>query len=237
MVAGRSHGPGFAPDPTVLLADAADPQYRADGRPRSGGRAGTGDRRRFRGAAHSADPGQLLTAVLAALDRQGAARAVHPADTMGKLAVVAETTARLLDAVGWWISYVPPGSQLMHTARHAVYRMTSGPSSTRAETQRAQIEAPDAVFDLRHYPLTRTAVRGGAFALRAGAAGNDPAEEAMLVVSGYRGMVAAGGQNPAGGWLLELFADDATLPLGQVAAALRALVAVALAGPAAPPGT
>ncbi len=174
--------------------------------------------------------------MLAALDRQGTARAVHPADTMGKLAVVAETTARLLDAVGWWISYVPPGSQLMHTARHAVYRMTSGPSSTRAETQRAQIEAPDAVFDLRHYPLTRTAVRGGAFALRAGAAGNDPAEEAMLVVSGYRGMVAAGGQNPAGGWLLELFADDATLPLGQVAAALRALVAVALAGPASPPG-
>lgn len=123
----------------------------------------------------------------------------------------------------------------MRTAQHAVYRMTSGPANARAETQRARIEAPDAVFDLRHYPMTRRAVRGGAFALRSGAAGNDPAEEAMLVVSGYRGMVAAGGQNPAGGWLVELFADDATLPLGQAACAMRALVSVALAGPASPP--
>ncbi len=249
VVAGRSHGPGLAPDPTVLLADAADPHHRADGR---GGRAGPpargphGDRRRFRGAAHSADPGQLLTVVFAALDQEHGLRAHHPADTLGRLTTVAEATARLLDAVAWWISYVPPGSRLMHTAQHAVYRMTSGPSTRgegavspgaarRAENQRARIEAPDAVFDLQHYPLTRRAVRGGSFALRTGAAGNDPAEEAVLVVGGYRGMVAAGGANPAGGWLVELFADDSTLPLGQIAPALRALVAVALSGPASPP--
>ncbi|GAA1955455.1 hypothetical protein GCM10009738_31700 [Kitasatospora viridis] len=245
VVAGRSHGPGSAPDPTVLLADSADPQHRADGRgrPAAGAVRGPhGDRRRFRGAAHSADPGQLLATVLAALDQDGGGPALHPADTMGRLVVVAETAARLLDAVAWWISYVPPGSLLMHTAQHAVYRMTSGPDGTltpaaarRAENQRARIEAPDAVFDLDHYPLTRRAVLGGSFALRTGAAGNDPAEEAVLVVGGYQGMVAAGGANPAGGWLVELFADDATLPLGQAAAALRALVAVALAGPASPP--
>jgi diguanylate cyclase (GGDEF)-like protein len=249
VVAGRSHGPGLTPDPTVLLADAADPHHRADGRGGRSGAAARGphtDRRRFRGAAHSADPGQLLAVVFAALDQESGLRAHHPADTMGRLATVAETTARLLDAVAWWISYVPPGSRLMHTAQHAVYRMTSGPSvrgegavspsaARRAESQRARIEAPDAVFDLEHYPLTRRAVRGGSFALRTGAAGNDPAEEAVLVVGGYRGMVAAGGANPAGGWLVELFGDDATLPLGQVAPALRALVAVALSGPASPP--
>ncbi|MGF1429702.1 diguanylate cyclase domain-containing protein [Kitasatospora sp. LaBMicrA B282] len=245
VVAGRSHGPGLTPDPTVLLADAADPHHRtSDVRGRGGGRGPHGDRRRFRGAAHSADPGQLLTVVLAALDRDGGPRAHHPADTLGRLATVAETAARLLDAVAWWISYVPPGSRLMHTARHAVYRMTSGPgaragltpgAARRAESLRARIEAPDAVFDLDHYPLTRRAVAGGSFALRTGAAGNDPAEEAVLVVGGYRGMVAAGGANPAGGWLVELFADDATLPLGQVAPALRTLVAVALSGPASPP--
>lgn len=248
VVAGRSHGPGMAPDPTVLLADAADPHHRADGRGRGAppARAGHADRRRFRGAAHSADPGQLLTAVLGALDQEGGSSYHHRADTLGRLATVAETSARLLDAVAWWISYVPPGSQLMHTARHAVYRMTSGPTgrgegplalgaARRAEDQRARIEAPDAVFDLNHYPLTRRAVRGGCFALRTGAVGNDPAEEAVLVVGGYRGMVAAGGANPAGGWLVELFADDATLPLGQVAQALRAVVAVALSGPASPP--
>ncbi|PYC77642.1 sensor domain-containing diguanylate cyclase [Streptomyces tateyamensis] len=248
VVAGRSHGPGLAPDPTVLLADAADPHHRADGRaprPGSGVRLPHADRRRFRGAAHSADPGQLLSVVLAALDQEHGPRLHHPADTLGRLAAVAETAARLLDAVAWWISYVPPGSRLMHTARHAVYRMTSGPAlrgeelspaaARRLESQRARIEAPDAVFDLEHYPLTRRAVRGGSFALRTGAVGNDPAEEAVLMVGGYRGMVAAGGVNPAGGWLVELFADEATLPLGQVAPALRALVAVALAGPASPP--
>ncbi|QKW24252.1 sensor domain-containing diguanylate cyclase [Kitasatospora sp. NA04385] len=225
VVAGRSHGPAYAPDPTVQLADAADPQRRAPG-----GRP-NGDRRRFRGSAHSADPGQLLTAVLGALDQGGA----HPADTLGRLAVVAETSSRLLNAVGWWISYVPPGSPLMRTARHAVYRMTGGPASTRAQTQRAQIEAPDAVFDLRHYPLTSHAVTGGSFTLRAGAPGNDAAEEAVMVVSGYRAMAAAGGANPAGGWLLELFADESTLPLTQTASALRTLVAVALSGPCSPP--
>ncbi|KDN85030.1 hypothetical protein KCH_31290 [Kitasatospora cheerisanensis KCTC 2395] len=225
VVAGRSHGPGFAPDPVVQLADS---RRSPAGRPN--------DRRRFRGAAHSADPGQLLAAVLAALDQGGTqGELTHPADTLGRLSVVAETASRLLNAVGWWVSYVPPGSPLMRTARHAVYRMTGGPASARAQTQRAQIEAPDAVFDLRHYPLTGRAVTGGAFALRAGAAGNDPAEEAVMVVSGYRAMVAAGGANPAGGWLLELFADEATLPLGQVAPALRTLVAVALSGPCSPP--
>lgn len=237
VVAGRNHGPGFAPDPTVLLADAADPHHRADGRRPAGpgGRGGTGDRRRFRGAAHSADPGQLLAAVLTALDQGGTQRTAHPADTLARLATVAETAARLLNAVAWWISYVPPGSRLMRTTEHAVYRMTGGPGSSRAVTQRAQIEAPDAVFDLGHYPLTRRAVHGGAFALRAGGTANDAAEEAVMVVSGYKAMVAAGGTNPAGGWLLELFADDSTLPLGQIAPALRALVAVALSGPSSPP--
>ncbi|GGR03076.1 GGDEF domain-containing protein [Kitasatospora griseola] len=226
VVAGRGHGPGFAPDPVVQLADS---------RRAPGGRP-NGDRRRFRGSAHSADPGQLLAAVLAALDQGGVQGAVtHPADTLGRLSVLAETASRLVNAVGWWVSYVPPGSPLMRTARHAVYRMTGGPASARAQTQRAQIEAPDAVFDLRHYPLTGRAVTGGAFALRVGAPGNDAAEEAVMVVSGYRAMVAAGGANPAGGWLVELFADESTLPLGQVAPALRSLVAVALSGPCSPP--
>lgn len=236
VVAGRGHGPGFTPDPTVLLADSADPHHRAEGRRPVPGRAHFGDRRRFRGAAvHSADPGQLLAVVLASLDRYGSVRTHHPADTLSRLVTVAEAAARLLDAVGWRVSYVPPGSQQMRTARHAVYRMTSGPTGGGAETQRARVEAPDAVFDLGYYPLTRRAVRGGAFALRSGAAGNDPAEEAMMVVSGYKGILAAGGGNAAGGWLVELFADESTLPFGPVTAALRALAAVALSGPASPP--
>ncbi len=270
VVAGR----GASPDAVVRLAD----------HPPNGGAIPARERRRFRGATRSANPGALVGAVLAALDasaypldaqageseKQVPAQApageawlpgpwppggeagggstatelrvryrVHPGDTLGRLRVVAETTARMVDAVAWWISYVPPGSQLMRTAAYGVERMTAARARSSAagggDMQRAVIEAPDAVFDLRSYPLTARAVRGDAFWLRAGAPGNDPAEEAVLVVGGYRAMVAAGGRNVAGGWLLEVFADEATLPLTGVAPALRALLAVALSGPASAP--
>ncbi|AXI81327.1 sensor domain-containing diguanylate cyclase [Peterkaempfera bronchialis] len=232
VVAGR----GRSPDAVVQLADSAEPMGRA-----RGGRGGRrGDRRRFRGALHSADPGQLLAAVLSTLDAGHAAdgrpmRVAHPADTTGRLVAVAETTSRMLDAVAWWVSYVPPGSRRMRTVRYSVHRMTRGPATAGAQAQRAMNEAPDAVFDLRSYPLTERAVRGDAFVLRTGNPGNEPAEEAMLVVGGYRGMVAAGATNPAGGWLVEIFADESTLPLTGLAPVLRALVAVAASGPASPP--
>jgi diguanylate cyclase (GGDEF)-like protein len=232
VVAGR----GRAPDAVVQLADAADSANRA----RNGRNGRRGDRRRFRGALHSADAGQLLAAVLAELDAGHTAdgrpvRVAHPADTTGRLVAVAETASRMLDAVAWWVSYVPPGSRGMRTVRYSVHRMTRGPGTAGAEAQRALNEAPDAVFDLRSYPLTDRAVRGDAFVLRTGSPGNDPAEEAMLVVGGYRGMVAAGATNPAGGWLVEIFADESTLPLAGVGPVLRALVAVAVSGPASPP--
>ncbi len=220
VVAGR----GVAPDATVRLVE--------NGTPQPGRRT---ERRRFRGARHSADPGQLLAAVVGALDEEQPNRRVHPADTVGRLELVAETAAAMLDAVAWWISYLPPGSDRMRTAHYGVRRMTRGPSSVRAQAQRAVNEAPDAVFDLRSYPLTARAVRGSAFTLRSGMPGNDPAEEAVLLVGGYRAMIAAGGSNPAGGWLLELFADESTLALSALGPTLRAAVAVALSGPASPP--
>lgn len=220
VVAGR----GGLPDATVKLAE--------NGAPKGGRRT---ERRRFRGARRSADPGQLLASVISALDEEQPIRQVHPADTVGRLELVAETTARMLDAVAWWISYVPPGSEQMRTIHYGVRRMTRGPGSLRAQAQRAMNEAPNAVFDLRSYPLTGRAVRGNAFSLRTGVPGNDPAEEAVLLVGGYRAVLAAGGSNAAGGWLLELFADDATLTVSALGPTLRALVAIALSGPASPP--
>ncbi|MEY9849278.1 diguanylate cyclase (GGDEF)-like protein [Streptacidiphilus sp. BW17] len=216
VVAGR----GSLPDPTMSLADSG---ARPSGNRRT-------ERRRFRGARHTADPGQLLSAALAVLDEHP-----HPADTVTRLEAVAETAAQLLDAVAWWVSYVPPGATQMHTVRYGIRRMTRGPGSTRAQVQRAMNEAPDAVFDLGAYPLTAQAIRGGSFGMRTGVPGNDPAEEAVLVVGGYRAMAAAGGTNPAGGWMLELFADETTLSLTGVGPTLRALVAVAISGPVSAP--
>ncbi|MEZ0093418.1 diguanylate cyclase (GGDEF)-like protein [Streptacidiphilus sp. EB129] len=221
VVAGR----GEQPDPTVRLAET--------GEGLRGGRKA--ERRRFRGARYSADPGLLLAHVTTALDEEQPTRQVHPADTLGRLDIVAETAARLLDAVAWWISYVPPGSLQMRTAHYGVRRMTRGPGSARAQVQRAVNEAPDAVFDLRAYPMTARAVRGYAFSMRAGVPGNDAGEEAVLLVGGYRALLAAGGANAAGGWLVELFADESTLSFAALGPTLRALVAVALSGPASPP--
>ena len=225
VVAGR----GERPDPTVRLVESAI-DGGGDGR---GGRRT--ERRRFRGARHSADPGLLLSTAISALDEEQPVRQVHPADTLGRLEIVADTASRLLDAVAWWISYVPPGSEQMRTAHYGVRRMTRGPGSVRAQVQRAVNEAPDAVFDLRSYPLTARAVHGQAFTMRAGVPGNDPTEEAVLLVGGYRAVIAAGGANPAGGWLVELFADESTLSFAALCPTLRALVAVALSGPASPP--
>ena len=224
VVAGR----GQPPDPTVRLAEGGT-ELRADIRGRRT------ERRRFRGARYSADPGLLLSTVISALDDDQPTRRVHPGDSFGRLELTAETAARLLDAVAWWISYVPPGTEQMRTAGYGVRRMTRGPGSVRAQVQRAINEAPDAVFDLRAYPLTAQAVRGSAFSMRAGVPGNDAAEEAVLLVGGYRAVLAAGGHNAAGGWLVELFADESTLSFAALGPALRALVAVALSGPASPP--
>ena len=225
VVAGR----GQLPDPTIRLAEESA-EATGDLRGRKN------ERRRFRGARHSADPGLLLSTVIGALDEEQPSRRVHPADSLGRLELLAETAARLLDAVSWWISYVPPGTDQMRTAHYGVRRMTRGPGSVRAQVQRAINEAPDAVFDLRSYPMTAQAVRGGAFSMRAGIPGNDPAEETVLLVGGYRAVLAAGGHNAAGGWLVELFADESTLSFAALGPALRSLVAVALSGPASPPG-
>lgn len=226
VVAGR----GRTPDLTVELADAAV----EDGAAARGTPGRRGDRRRFRGGHAGVDPGRLLVVVLSGLDRQWPERAAHPADTLGRLVMVAESTCRMLDAAAWWIGYVPPGSGALRTVRHRVHRGTRGGPAAGARP--APDEVPDTVVDLRAHPLTARAVRGDWFSLRAGVPGNDPAEDAVLVAGGYHGIVAAGGGNPAGGWLVEVLGDRDTLPLAGAGPVLRALVAVALSGPASTPG-
>lgn len=222
VVAGR----GQPPDLTVSLAgdDSAGPlpEPQPAGAPHR-------DRRRFRGALHNADPGRLLAAVLAALDEREPGR-VHRADTLGRLEIVADTFARMLDGVAWWISYVPPHGRNLRTVRYSIHRMTGSPNAVRARH-----EAATAEHDLSAFPASAEAVQGGGFVQQAGDPGNDPSEEDLLLVGGYKAMVVAGGTNAAGGWLVEVFTDDMSLPVQGLAPVLRALVAVALTGGASLP--
>lgn len=221
VVAGR----GQPPDLTVSLA-GGDAPVPAEATP-----AGMPlrDRRRFRGALHNADPGRLLAAVLGALDEREPGR-VHRADTLGRLEIVADTFARMLDGVAWWISYVPPHGRSLRTVRYSIHRMTGSPSAARARYEETSTE-----YALHAYPASAEAVQGGGFVQEVGDPGNDPAEEDLLLVGGYKAMVVAGGSNAAGGWLVEVFTDGLSLPVQGLAPVLRALVAVALTGGASLP--
>jgi diguanylate cyclase (GGDEF)-like protein len=176
------------------------------------------DRRRFRGLV-AEDPAQLLSAGLAGLDAAG------PAPAVDRLEVVADTASRLVDAVGWWVSAADPGGRHLRTRRFSVYRMTGEPSPARHAH-----DAAGAEFDLSAYPLSAAAVDGGGFALEAGAPGNDPAEEFILLAGGYQAVLAAGSRHQGAGWLVEVFTDEISGPVRGLVQPLRALVAVALTG-------
>ncbi|WP_406283127.1 diguanylate cyclase domain-containing protein [Embleya sp. NBC_00896] len=219
VVAGR----GQQPDLTLSLAREAqdDAETETPGPHR--------DRRRFRGALHNAEPGRLLAAVLAVLDEREP-KSVHRADTLGRLEIVADTFARMLDGVAWWVSYLPPGGRVLRTVRYSIHRLTGVQSESGS-----RYNAVTAEYDLAHYPATADAVQGGSFVAELGDPGTDPAEEDLLLVGGYKAMVAAGGSNAAGGWLVEIYADDLSLSVTGLAPVLRALVAVALTGGASLP--
>lgn len=220
VVAGR----GQQPDLTLSLAREAQDEAEAEG---PGGPHR--DRRRFRGALHNAEPGRLLAAVLAVLDEREP-KSVHRADTLGRLEIVADTFARMLDGVAWWVSYLPPGGRVLRTVRYSIHRLTGVQSESGS-----RYDAVTAEYDLAHYPATADAVQGGGFVAELGDPGTDPAEEDLLLVGGYKAMVAAGGSNAAGGWLVEIYADDLSLSVTGLAPVLRALVAVALTGGASLP--
>jgi hypothetical protein len=91
-----------------------------------------------------------------------------------------------------------------------------------------------AVFELTAFPATERAVLGAAsFAVELGVPGNDPDEEAALVIAGYRAVIGAGATVDGCGWLVEVFADTLTMHLLDFEGVLRALVAVAVGGASA----
>ncbi|MGH8969440.1 MAG: sensor domain-containing diguanylate cyclase [Actinomycetes bacterium] len=202
------------------LADAA--QYRAK---RSGSRdpvvAGrsvpndpgesAADRRARRGRL-STDVPAALESGLAVLD------ALSGAGPLERLERVADHVRDLLDAGGWWVSSVATGD----------WRLTT--ISTWVARQGAT-EAIDDIFDLRDYPVTRRAIdEAGSFFFEAGMTRNDPAEEAALVGAGYQAVLGAGASDAEHGWLVEVYGDSISLPMGAFEAVLRGLVAVAVAG-------
>ncbi|WP_158009796.1 GGDEF domain-containing protein [Carbonactinospora thermoautotrophica] len=200
VVAGR----GAAPDVTVRLVEEEPSRYRS------------GDRRRFRGAAH-VDPGQLLMSVL---------RELEGAEDPGtRLERVAQVTARSLGAQAWRLSYVPSDGQLLHLVGY-------GTSTAAADAGHLPASLEQRAANLDDYPARAAAVRGGSYTAELGAADNDPTEEAVLVRGGHHGVLAAGVTEPdGGGWLVEVFTGQESAPVHGLGPVLHALLAVAVAGP------
>jgi len=170
--------------------------------------------------------GRLSTDVPAALESGLAVLDALPAESaVQRLEEVADHVRDLLDAAGWFLSHVDPGSDDLVTVATSVQRTSETPDGGRA------LAVIGEVFDLRTYPVTRRSVdQAGSFFVEAGMPGNDPAEEAVLVTAGYLAVVGAGASDESGGWLIEVFGDSISLPMGAFEPVLRALVAVAVAG-------
>ena len=229
-VASSDAAQGSVDSPVRLLRLADAAQYRAKrARSRTPGVAGPAaaedndphsQERRSRRGASSARVPHVLDAGLALLDERAGA------PTRVRVEAVASLVSELADAAGWWVSEAPDNGHLLVSRSSSVQR---GADSDDPRTIAAN--KIGATFDLRDYPATARAVReAGSFYVEIGAPGNDPDEEAALVVAGYRAVLAAGASDASSGWLVEIFSDPLSLGSDDLEPVLRALVAVAVSG-------
>jgi diguanylate cyclase (GGDEF)-like protein len=149
--------------------------------------------------------GGLLDGILGWLD--GDARAWSP---LRRVEGVAELAADALDASSWSVSALSADGDTVRTMAHTDRRL--GPD-VRVVRQRE-------AYRLGDYPLTRSAIAGGAFHVNVDDPGADSSEAELLHRAGRAQLVAAG----AGGQLVELFGDAATPSMAWAAAPLRLLV-------------
>jgi len=177
--------------------------------------------RRLRRGRLSTDVQAALETGLVALDAMAAAGARK------RLECVGEHICEVVDAAAWWLSAVESGSNDLVTLSSSVQRVAAlGPGTSSTAV------AGD-VFDLKTFPSSRRAIEdAGSFFVEMGMPGNDAAEEAVLVAAGSPAMLAAGASAAGRGWLLEVYADSISLPMGAFETVLRALVAVAVVGAA-----
>jgi diguanylate cyclase (GGDEF)-like protein len=182
-------------------------------------RAGRSERRAIRGRRHAAslDLQRLLDDALDALDGALLAR---PA--LDRVEAVALGCAAAIDASAAVVSYRAAGSDLIDTV-FANDARTSRSSGRRFGTLGESYESTK-------YPTThRILESGGSFVVLADDPEADAAEKALLAEWGMAGVVAAAGvQHAEGAWLVELYADGATLPIEAIEAPLRLLVGEAV---------
>jgi diguanylate cyclase (GGDEF)-like protein len=173
-----------------------------------------GERRMFRGRDLS-DTARLLRSGISVLDD------ARDRDVQERLILVAEHIAEQCHPIGWWLSVHDADRDVVRTARHAVHRKASQPDE-------AIDSGIGSEYSLRDYPQTAHAMRGNVVTLHVGDPETDPGELAVLERFGASTLLMAGVTDVAGtGWLLEVFGDAMSSPLGDFAIPLRGLMAIA----------
>jgi diguanylate cyclase (GGDEF)-like protein len=218
------HGPGVE-TPAQLLRAADGAQYRAK---RSGG-----------GQLFTAESGDPATG--APTDRRALRRGLRQRiraaleETAGRLdgelverpaveriEAVASGFAEALNAAAWAVSFAPTGGDRIHTISVANDR------DARHQPVRPGVDLD--AYPLSTYPTTARLVRAGAGALsvQRDDPDADPAERSLLEHSGRTAVVMATAAGYDGTWLLEIYADAASMPLMEaeleIGLALRAAV-------------
>jgi diguanylate cyclase (GGDEF)-like protein len=171
---------------------------------------------------HAETLGDGIAAIVAGLALAPGRSPLH------RLVVVAETAAAHWRTAGWAVSTLDPGAIELVTRATAMAR---GGTDCFVAHKLSQVGFS---FAVSACSLTAAAVRGDCFHVELADADAPPAALAVLAAAGYRAMIGAGATDAAGtGWFLELYTDAASALSvdggeGAVAAALRALVALAL---------
>jgi diguanylate cyclase (GGDEF)-like protein/putative nucleotidyltransferase with HDIG domain len=172
----------------------------------------------------SAGPRRALRDRDAAVQHRLLAEALERLDTPAnrllgareRLELVGEACAGALKSPAWALSFTETGSARVETVRSV------------------NVGEPDEVYDLDAYPLTRQILAdGGAFVVVGEDFEADAGERRLLEDWSMTAVLAAATPDGHDGWLLELYADDATLDLHGAAAGVRMLVAEAVRGAAA----
>jgi len=237
VVTGEEVGPIDSAERLFRLADAA--QYRAkrsrSSRPVVAGRPlpdqaaqalgrhplvapSPRERRLIRGQ-DEVSPTRLLDLGIVGLDEHSNGSA------LSRLELVADAAGHHIDGLGWWLSIREPGSQVVRTAAFTMFRAIAGSAES------ATNSPVGSSYSLADYPLTARALGGAAVVLSVDDPEADPAELALLDGLGATAQLMVGVPDGEGrGWLLELYADALSNPVGEIAGVVRALMVMAVSG-------
>jgi diguanylate cyclase (GGDEF)-like protein len=142
---------------------------------------------------------------------------------LARLELVADVAGHHVDGLGWWLSIHEPKSHVVRTAAFTVFRAIAGSPETASATP------VGSAYPLSDYPLTERVLHGGIAVISVDDAEADPAELALLDGLGATAQLMVGVRDSEGrGWLLELYADALSRSVGDIAAAVRALMIMAV---------